>query len=138
MSYQVVVIQGNLGRDPETRYTPSGDAICNFSVAVSEKYKEQERTTWFRVTAFGKQAEICAKYLAKGSSVLVQGRIHDDKYTSKEGVEKTSWGLRADNVRFMGGKPDTKPEQKPDYKEAIAAGGSGFEDFEDDIPFYGN
>lgn len=134
MSYHRTVIMGALGRDVETRYTSNGEAIANFSVAVSEKYKEQERTTWYRVSVFGKQAEIAAKYLAKGSSVLIEGRMNENKYTSKDGIEKTSWELRCDNLRLVGGKPDKseRPAQEPAKAEPQ---GSGFEDFSDDIPW---
>ena len=129
MSFQTVVIMGNLGRDPETRFTANGDAICNFSVAVSEKYKEKESVTWFRCVAFGKVAEIAQKYLAKGSQCLVQGRLNEERYTDKAGVEKTSWTLRCDNLRLVGSK------QHPEKFNADAPSGHSFDNFESDIPF---
>jgi len=84
--YQKVTLIGNLGRDPEQRYTPSGQALTNFSVATSEKWtgqdgQPQERTVWWRVSVFGKQAETCAQYLRKGSKVYVEGRMQADPKT---------------------------------------------------------
>lgn len=135
MSFQQMVILGNLGRDPEMRFTKSGDAICNFSVAVSEKYKEQERTTWFRCVAFGKIAEVAQEYLSKGSQCLVQGRMQEDKYTDKAGVEKTSWTLRCDNLRLVGGRGEPRQyEQQPERQKPKPVQGSGFDDFEE-VPF---
>src|SRR5690242_10441574 len=88
-SVNKVILLGNLGRDPEMRYTTSGDAVCNLSVATSEQWKDksggkQERTEWHRVTLFGKSAEIAAEYLAKGRSVYIEGRIQTRKYTDKD------------------------------------------------------
>ena len=79
--YQKLIIIGNLGRDPEMRYTPDGKAVTTFSVATSRKYNEKEETTWFRVSVWGKQAESCNQYLTKGSKVLVEGRLRPDANT---------------------------------------------------------
>lgn len=135
MSFHVTIIEGNMGRDPETRHAASGDAICNFSVAVSEKYKDNERTTWYRVTAFGKQAEIAQKYLQKGSPVLIQGRMQEDKWTDKSGVERTSMTLRCDQLRLIGGKNQSSGDEPQQTRQAPAqSNASGFDDFED-TPF---
>jgi single-strand DNA-binding protein len=142
-SVNKAILLGNLGRDPEMRYSASGDAIASFSIATTETWKDkggqkQEKTEWHRITAFGKLAEIAGEYLKKGSSVYVEGRIQSNEYTDKEGVEKVSYGVVIDKLQMLGGKQtesearqpaQTKPqsnEQKP---------GSGFDDFEDDIPF---
>jgi len=111
MLNQVQII-GHLGRDPETRYLPSGDAVCNFSIATTEKWKDKatgeakEHTEWHRVGAFGKLAEICGQYLKKGSLAFVQGKIQTRKYTDKDGVEKFSTEIKADQMRMLGGKPE--------------------------------
>ena len=107
-----VTILGNLGRDPEVRYSQGGMAICKLSVAVTEKVKDgdawKDATEWFRVTVFGKQAENAAQYLQKGRSVLVEGRLKTEKYKDKDGVEKTSVELVANSVVFVGGGGDDK------------------------------
>lgn len=109
-SYQQTTIVGNLGKDPEQKFFPSGDAVTNFSVAVTEKWKkdgeQKEQTTWFRVNAFGKLAEICGQYLTKGSGVLVVGKMQCRKWKDKEGQDRESWELRADSVQMLGGKPE--------------------------------
>lgn len=102
-----VIIVGNLGRDPEVRYSQGGMAICKLSVAVTERVKDgdswKDATEWFRVTLFGKQAENAGQYLQKGRSVYVEGRLKTDKYKDKEGVEKTSVEVVANSVQYLGG-----------------------------------
>ncbi|MDP2341125.1 MAG: single-stranded DNA-binding protein [Deltaproteobacteria bacterium] len=101
-----VIIVGNLGRDPEVRYSQAGMAICNFSVAVTERVKDgdawKEATEWFRVVTFGKTAENAGQYLQKGRQVYVEGRLKTSKYKDKEGVEKTSVELICNNLTFLG------------------------------------
>jgi single-strand DNA-binding protein len=136
-------IIGNLGRDPETRYLPSGEAVCNFSVATTERWKsktgdQQESTEWHRINAFGKLAEICSQYLAKGSLVFVQGKITTRKWTDKDGVERYSTEIRAENMKMLGGKSDRPEQEKPlnqPAPKAASKAGSGFDDMDDDIPF---
>lgn len=134
-SYQQTTIVGNLGKDPEQKFLPSGDAVTNFSVAVTEKWKkdgeQKEQTTWFRVNAFGKLAEICGQYLTKGSGVLVVGKMQCRKWKDKEGQDRESWELRADSMQMLGGKPEgqSKPAGAPAKKK------SSFDDMDDDIPF---
>ena len=101
---------GNLGRDPESRYTASGEAICNFSIACTETWKDKqtgerkEMTEWVRISAFGKLAEICSQYLKKGSQVYVEGSLRTRKWTDQSGVEKYSTEIRADQMQMLGGR----------------------------------
>jgi single-strand DNA-binding protein len=95
MSFNKITIVGYLGRDPELRYTPQGTAVCNFSVATTEKRKNargetEEHTIWFRIAAWGRQAELVAEYLAKGKQVYVKGRLRREEYTDREGIQRTS------------------------------------------------
>ena len=106
--YQKLIIIGNLGRDPEMRYTPDGKAVTSFSVATSRKYNDKDETTWFRISVWGKQAESCNQYLTKGSKVLVEGRLRPDGNTGapqvfqkKDGSWGSSYEVHADTVRFL-------------------------------------
>ena len=108
--YQKLIIIGNLGRDPEQRFTPDGSPVTSFSVATSRRYGEKDETTWFRVTVWGKQAESCNQYLHKGSKVLVEGRLKPDSsgnpttFTRKDGSVGASYEVTAENVRFLTAK----------------------------------
>ena len=109
--YQHTVIVGNLGRDPEMRYTPSGIPVTNFSVAVSRKWKGQdgemhEKTTWFRVTAWRKLAELCNQYLSKGRQVLVEGEVEASAWMGQDGEPLATLELTAQTVRFLGSRGD--------------------------------
>lgn len=121
--YQKTTIIGNLGRDPELKYTNSQMAICSFSVAVTEKIKKNgewvDATTWFKVVTFGKQAENASKYLAKGSKILADGRIQLDEYTAKDGTHKANLSLVAEKLVYL-----TKSEAK---QESL----TGFENYAD-------
>jgi len=129
--YQSITITGRLGRDPEMKYLPSGDPICTFNVATDRTFNDkngnrQKETTWFRVTVFGKQAETASKYLAKGRSVLVEGRLAVDPetggprvYTDKQGKTRAAFEIVANLMRFI--------EKLPANVEASGGG--------DDIPF---
>lgn len=108
-----VTIIGHLGRDPEIRYMPDGSAVCNFSVATSEKSRDQEYTTWWRVNVWGKQAESCEQYLSKGRAVCVQGRVGMRSYTDKDGVERQSLEVNAQQVVFLGGRDNDGESSKP-------------------------
>ncbi len=108
MSFNKVIVVGNLGRDPELRYTPQGTAVCSFSVATSEKRRDkagefQELTTWFRVTLWGKQAEVASKYLVKGKPVYVEGRLRVEEYTDRDGKSRYSLELNASDMQFISG-----------------------------------
>ena len=111
--YQKLIIIGNLGKDPEMRYTPDGKVITTLSVATSRKAKGADETTWFRVTVFGQQAEACNQYIKKGARVLVEGRLQPDKesggpkvYERKDGTWGASYEVTADTVRFLSGKDE--------------------------------
>jgi single-strand DNA-binding protein len=109
--YQKIIIVGNLGRDPEMRYTPTGQSVTSFSVATSRQYSQNgetvKETTWFKITAWGKQAETCSQYLKKGAKVLVEGRLSVDKATGgpriwdSNGTAKTGFEITAEVVRFL-------------------------------------
>ena len=144
-SVNKAIIVGHLGRDPEIRYMPSGDAAANFSVATSESWKDKatgekrEATEWHNVSAFGKLAEICDQYLKKGSLVYIEGSLRTRKYTDRNGVEKYTTEIKADNMRMLGGRPDSEqrqpaaqPQQRPAPQPAQQG---GFADMDDDIPF---
>lgn len=128
--YQNTVVVGHLGRDPEMRYLPSGTPVTSFSIATTRKWSDaegqpQEKTTWFRVSVFGKQAEVCNQYLAKGRLVLVAGEIDASAWSDKTtGEARASLELRARTVRFLGGRGE-----RVEGPEAPAA-----ED-EEEIPF---
>ena len=113
--YQKLIIIGNLGREPEMRFTPNGDPVTTFSVATSRKYGEKDETTWFRVSVWGKQAESCNQYLEKGSKVLVEGRLSPDKvtgspkvWTKKDGSCGSSYEMTADTVRFLSSRGESE------------------------------
>lgn len=125
--YQNTVIVGNLGRDPEMRYTPSGIPVTNFTVAVNERWTDQdnqaqERTTWFKVTAWRKQAEVCNQYLSKGRQVLVEGRVSASAWQNQAGEPQATLELTARTVKFLGrreaaaeleGPEEMEPEEIP-------------------------
>ncbi len=110
-SVNKVIIVGNVGRDPETRYMPSGDAVTNISVATTDRYKDKqsgemkENTEWHRIAFFGKLAEIAGQYLKKGSQVYVEGRLRTRKWTDQSGQEKYSTEIIAEVMQMLGGKP---------------------------------
>ena len=130
-SVNKVLLIGNLGRDPETRYMTDGGAITNVSIATTESWKDkqgekQEKTEWHRVCFFGKLAEIAGEYLKKGSQVYVEGKLQTRKWTDKEGVEKFSTEIIAERMQMLGSRSaPTAP--KPDSGRA--------EDIESDVPF---
>ena len=104
---------GRLGKDPETRYAASGTAVCNFSIAVGYKYKEEESTEWVRVTTFGKLAEIITQYVSKGSQVFVSGRMQTSPWEDKDGVKRYTTGIIANTVQFLGSRSDSQEYHKP-------------------------
>jgi single-strand DNA-binding protein len=152
-SVNKVIIVGNLGRDPETRYLPSGEAVTNISVATTETWKDKasgekkEATEWHRISFFGKLAEIAGEYLKKGSQVYIEGQLRTRKYQDKEtGKDRYSTEIRADRMQMLGsragagaprddegaprGDAPSKPAGAPSKKPA-----GKFDDMEDDIPF---
>lgn len=144
-SVNKVILVGNLGRDPEVRYMPSGDAIANISVATTDNWKDkngekQERTEWHRVAFFGKLAEIVGEYLKKGSQVYVEGRLQTRKWTDKEGHDKYTTEIVADRMQMLGsrggsGAPSQSEESPPPRQSGPPAASSEFNDLDDDIPF---
>lgn len=108
MSFNKIIIVGNLGRDPELRYTPQGSAVCNFSMATNEKRRDksgdlQDITTWFRVTLWNKQAETASKYLQKGSQVYIEGRLKLDEWTDRDGNTRQTLDVTATDMQFISG-----------------------------------
>jgi single-strand DNA-binding protein len=159
-SVNKVILLGNLGRDPETRYTTGGDAVTNLNIATSEQWKDksgekQERTEWHRVVLFGRQAEIAGEYLKKGRSVYIEGRLQTRKYTDKDGVEKYSTEIVGARMQLIGGSREggggdvefSGGGGAPARRETAGAGAAGagsskggaakknVDDFDDDIPF---
>jgi len=157
-SVNKVILIGNLGRDPETRYTTGGDAVTNLRIATTEAWKDksgekQEKTEWHTVVLFGRLAEIAGEYLKKGRPVYIEGRLQTRKYTDKEGVEKYSTEIVADRMQLLGsrdgggggGAGDTDFSAAPASSGAPTKSGGGApkgggakpktDDFDDDIPF---
>lgn len=138
MSYHTIILVGNLGRDPEMRYTPSGQAVTNFSVAISDNYtnsngEKVDRTIWVRVSTWGRLAETCNQYLKKGSKVLVEGRLTVDQatggpriWTRQDGSPAASYEVTANTVRFLSSKGE---DAGGAYNAPEQSGG------EEDIPF---
>lgn len=151
-SLNKVMLIGNLGRDPEIRYMPSGDAIATLNLATTDNWKDkggekQERTEWHRVVMFGKQAEIAGEYLKKGSQIYIEGRLQTRKWTDKSNVERYTTEIVADRMQMLGGRSGSSgggsyeppTDQGSDYpgnpSAKPAASNTGFDDMEDDIPF---
>ena len=135
-----VILVGNLGRDPEVRYTPSGVAVANFTIATSERWKDkatgemQERTEWHRIVAWGKLGEICGEYLSKGRQVYIEGRIQTREWEDKEGIKRYNTEIVANEMKMLGTRDSggasrpSAPAQVPEYSGPPLPG----ED--DDIP----
>ena len=159
-SVNKVILIGNLGKDPETRYLPSGDAVANFSIATTEKFKDksgaqQEHTEWHRVSFFGRQAEIAGEYLKKGSPVYIEGRIRTRKWQDKEGQDRFTTEIVGDRMQLLGsrggsenmarepasasegggGSSSSSSGSGSGAKRAPAKKGGGFDEMDDDIPF---
>jgi single-strand DNA-binding protein len=112
MSVNKVILVGRLGRDPETRYTGSGHAVCNFSLATDESFKDrsgerQKRTEWHKIVVWAKQAEIAQQYLKKGSQIYLEGRIQSREWTDKENQKRTSFEIVCTNFRMLGSRADS-------------------------------
>lgn len=112
MSVNKVILVGRLGRDPETRYTGGGQAVCNFSLATDETYKDrsgerQKRTEWHKIVVWGKQAEIAQQYLKKGAQIFLEGRIQSREWMDKENQKRTSFEIVCSNFRMLGSRADS-------------------------------
>ncbi len=167
-SVNKVILIGNLGRDPEVRYAPSGSAICNVTIATSRQWKNkdsgerQEETEWHRVVFYDRLAEIAGEYLKKGRPVYVEGRLKTRKWTDKDGVEKYTTEIVAEQMQLLGGREgggggggygdeagmgggmgegrDSRPARsapppRPPAQKPAAKSSTGFDDMDDDIPF---
>ena len=148
-SVNKVILIGNLGKDPETRYMSNGDAVTNITLATTDTWKDkngekQEKTEWHRVTFYRKLAEIAGEYLKKGRSVYVEGRLETRKWTDKSGVERYTTDIIATDMKMLGsragsGSLESPPEHEEDSsmpsRPSSTKGPSGFDDMEDDIPF---
>lgn len=163
-SVNKVIIVGNLGRDPEIRYMPSGDAIATLAVATTDTWKDKttgekkEQTEWHRISFFGRTAEVAGQYLKKGSQVYVEGSLKTRKYTDKDGVEKYATEIRGDTLQMLGGRAggggntgggdsmddgggySAPPQQQRPAPQAAAPRPApkpapNFSDMDDDIPF---
>lgn len=159
-----VILIGNLGRDPEVRYMPNGEAVCNFSVATSETWNDrnsgqkQERTEWHNITIYRRLAEIAGQYLKKGSKVYLEGRIQSRKYTGKDGIERTAYEIVCNEMKMLdsrsgGGSASydeytqtapayenqtqeySPPPAAPRKQSAPARPAAPVEEIDDDIPF---
>jgi single-strand DNA-binding protein len=137
-SVNKVILIGNLGRDPEVRYTQGGTAVANFTMATTDAWQDQsgekkERTEWHRIVVWGKQAEVVGEYLRKGRPVYVEGSLQTREWTDREGQKRYTTEVRAQRVQFLG-RPDDRaaaPASAPADEATAPAGGYA----EDDIPF---
>ena len=155
-SVNKVILIGNLGRDPEVRYTPSGAAVCNVSVATTRNWKskdsgeKQEETEWHRVVFYDRLAEIAGEYLKKGRPIYVEGRLKTRKWQDKEGKDNYTTEIIAEQMQMLGsregmggggggddhGEPRSAPAPRvPASKPAAKSSATGFDDMDDDIPF---
>lgn len=151
-SVNKVILVGNLGKDPESRYLPDGGAVCSFSVATTDKWKDksgetQERTEWHRISTFSKLAEICGEYLKKGSQVYIEGRLQTRKWQDKDGNDRYTTEIVADRMQMLGSRAGggesmaarepraSAPAQGGAKPAAKKSGGASFEDLDDDVPF---
>ena len=142
-SVNKVILVGNLGADPESRFAPSGDAICNISVATTETWKDKttgdkkESTEWHKVGFYGKLAEIAGQYLRKGSQVYIEGSLRTRKWQDKNGQDRYTTEIRGDVMKMLGGKPEGQqqpaaPRQQTQQRQQSAPPAGAFDD---DIPF---
>jgi single-strand DNA-binding protein len=156
-SVNKAIIIGHLGRDPETRYLPNGDAVTNIAVATSEQWKDKntgekkEQTEWHRVTFYRKLAEIAGQYLKKGSSVYLEGKLQTRKWTDKDGIERYTTEIIADSMQMLGSGPksngsseetadgpyvnDAEPNPNRSRSRPPSKPAPNFEDLDDSIPF---
>ena len=144
-SVNKVILVGNLGADPETRYLPSGDPVTNLRLATTDSWKDKasgekkEATEWHRVVLFRRLAEVAGQYLKKGSQVYIEGRIRTRKWQDKDGQERYTTEIEANEMKMLGGKSDrsesAQSQQKQEQRNAQGAPKTSFEDMDDEIPF---
>ncbi len=145
MSFNKITLVGNLGRDPELRYTPQGTPVCTFSMATNERRKDrngemQDQTTWFRVTLWNRQAENASQYLQKGRPVYIEGRLRVEEYTDRDGKQRYSLEVTATDMQFIGGRNDEATHERAASSSASSASASTgpaepAELSDEDIPF---
>lgn len=142
-----VILVGNLGQDPETRYTASGGAVTNISIATSESWKDkqtgqpQERTEWHRVVFFNRLAEVARDYLKKGSQVYIEGKLQTKKWQDQNGQDRYTTAIVANELQMLGSKPNAVPENNTGHQNPqvpqhpVHAPPQSMDSFDDDIPF---
>jgi single-strand DNA-binding protein len=144
MSVNKVILVGRLGRDPESRFTGSGQAVCNFSLATDRSYKDrngqtQKQTEWHKIVAWGKLAEICQKYLKKGSQIFIEGRIQSRQWEDQQGQKRTSFEIVAGEMRMLGSRAEASAAahtgEEAEAPAAPAPEESAPEVSDEDIPF---
>lgn len=138
MSFNKIIIVGNLGRDPELRYTPQGIPVCSFSVATNERRRDaagefQDRTTWFRVTTWRRLAELAHQYLKKGSLVYIEGRLSLNEFTARDGTTRSSLEVQATDMRFLDRRAPEPVEETEE--EPLASPPTTDAATDDDVPF---
>lgn len=142
-SLNKAILIGNLGKDPEVRFMPNGDAVCNFSVATTESYKDkngdkQDKTEWHNVTIYRKLAEIAGQYLKKGSQVYLEGKIQTRKWQDKDGNDRYTTEIVCDEMKMLGGKPEGQQQQQAPRQTTPSPARrapSPVDEFIDDVPF---
>ena len=146
MSVNKAILIGRLGRNPEVRHMPNGEAVCNFSIATDETWKDQSgqrqtKTEWHAITLYRRMAEVAGQYLKKGSQVYIEGRIQSRKYTDKNGIERTAYEIIGSEMKMLGGgnasgqqiAQHTPPA--PPSRHAPATPAQPVDDIDDDVPF---
>jgi single-strand DNA-binding protein len=138
VSFNKIILVGNLGRDPEMRYTAQGTPVCSFSLATNERRKDktgeiQDQTTWFRVTLWNRQAETASQYLRKGSPIYIEGRLRVEEWTDRDGKPRHTLEVTGTDMQFIGTGNRTEDSNASQEAAAIAADGGPQEP--DDIPF---
>ena len=153
-SVNKVILVGNLGADPESRFAPSGDAVCNIRLATTETWKDKatgerrEATEWHRISFYGKLAEIAGQYLRKGSQVYIEGSLRTRKWQDKDGKDQYTTEIRADEMKMLGSRQDSdsaprqqsapqqpRTQQSRPQPQSASSSQGGFGDFQDDVPF---
>lgn len=141
MSFNKIILVGNLGRDPELRYTPQGTPVCSFTLATNERRKDragesQDVTTWFKITLWGRQAETAAQYLTKGRPVYIEGRLRVEEWTDKDGRQRYTIEVNATDMQFIGGRGEDSPSQRSESAPTAGRNEPAEADIsDDDIPF---
>jgi single-strand DNA-binding protein len=139
-SVNKAIVLGNIGRDPEVRYSASGSAVCNLSIATTRKWKSkdgeaQEETEWHRVVFYDRLAEVADEYLGKGSAVYVEGRLKTRKWQDKDGIDRYTTEIVGEQMQMLGGRDSAQTAQKPAAQKPAAKKADSFDSMDDDIPF---